>query len=513
MRVFNMPTVVFRVDANVKLGIGHLMRCLTLADKLNSNNIECIFILSFSSTDFIYKIKERGHGVKILENESDINRHDFDQCATLNFLKSLETKPVWLVVDHYNIDIAWELSVRPYVLYVLVIDDLADRPHYCDAVVNSNLNIEIDSYKDLIPVECVKFFGPKYSLLSNQYRQYRDLKGTISPDINSIAIFMGGGDHLNITEHMIDNFFYYFDYLKDKKIALHVVISGQHPNKLSIENKCKELSFITLHIDTSKMAQILSNVDLCIGAGGGAALERCCIGVPSIVVTFADNQIHGIDALTKNGAIIFGGDYRKPGWKQLFKNAALQIQDFKIRKAIASKSRQFVDGNGCDRVAAYMEFCIFDPVFKPINIEDAEILLEWRNQENVRFFSGSTDLIIYGSHIKWLEASLSDSHQILLMLWVGTKRFGHIRYKIKQNIATVSIMVNPLCQNLGIGYLMLENTIPILLSIHQNILHIQAKIHRDNVASLAVFKKAGYVLIDNNDIWVTKQKSLVGQSK
>ena len=433
---------------------------------------------------------------------------DVDLYETIKFLKEYPTKPSWLVIDHYKINIQWEVSVKPYVSNIFVIDDLADRSHDCDVILNSNLYSTNDIYNELIPSDCKKFIGPYYSLLGDQYRQYRESKLDIFPEINHVAIFMGGGDHFNITEYLIDHFFECFFYLQNKSVNISVVIGGQHPNKKSIEEKCKQYPFVTLYVDTPNLAQILANVDLCIGAGGVAALERCAIGVPSIVITFADNQIRGVDALAKNGAILYGGDFREPNWKNLFNEAVLKVRDLFTRQRLSKRSLQTVDANGCERIAAYMHFCIFDPDFKSVTFEDAAVLYEWRNSERVRNYSLNSDPIIYHEHENWLSASLTDPNQLLLMLWFGNKQCGHIRYKIKEDIATVSIIVNPIYYNIGVGHLMLVKSLPILKSFNENISNIQAIIHRDNISSMAVFRKAGYILTHRNDIWTTKYKKL-----
>ena len=496
-----MHNIVFRADANVEIGTGHLMRCLTLADKLQFNNLNSLFIISKKSVGFINFIKKRGYTVHVIEcshNHSD----------TVLYFKKTRIKPSWLVIDHYNINIEWETAVKPYVSNILVIDDLANRSHDCDAILNPNLHSDFTIYDGLISQNCKKFIGPRFSLLGNQYQQFQNLNKNISDDIFHIAIFMGGGDFFNITEHLIDHFFSYFEYLKGREIHIDVIIGSQHPNKKSIEDKCKKIPYISLYVDTPNMAQILSKVDLCVGAGGGAALERCCLGIPSIVLTFADNQIRGVEALVNSGAVLFGGDYRQRDWKNLFKEAVLKIQSSTVRQSLSSKALSIVDGKGSDRVAAYMELKTFNPVFKNVDIEDAKILFDWRNNEDVRRYSGNPQVLVFNEHMKWLEESLDNPDQILLMLWVGNVRFGHIRYSVKDNIALVSIVVNPVCQNLGIGSFMLEKSIPFLTKFNNNIIYIDAKIHRDNISSLAVFKKAGYTHAGVNDVWVSKQKRL-----
>lgn len=511
-----MNTVVFRVDANTRLGIGHLMRCINLANQLSLNSVSCLFVLSNSSAPCVEKILSNGHECIVLENDTDFsNTHNphSDYLYTCKVIEKLHFKPKWLVIDHYEIDIFWETHVRPYVEKILVIDDLANRPHDCDALADHNLYDNFHIYDHLVGSNCRKYIGLDYAIINSDFSKNRIINKIARHKIQHIGIFMGGGDHLNISEWLLDHLGLYFDWLDLKQIKIDLIIGEQHPAKEALLTKYRESVNIKLHVDVSDMASLLRDIDIFIGAGGVSAIERCCLGIPSIVLVFADNQIRGVKALQDKGALIYGGDFRDSNWLKDFQRAVTQIQNVEYRDKMIKYSMRLVDGHGCDRICASMLIGIFEPAFRLVEKSDCDLLWHWRNLPEVRRVSENANLISHVEHEAWFNRVYNSDRYLMVMVCLGNHRVGYVRYSVDDNDCYISVVVDPIYKKFGFGYLLLVQSIPFFQSHQPTVKCVSAKIKSDNIASLKLFTKAGYNPVVTDREWVQMQLLLNGNPK
>jgi UDP-2,4-diacetamido-2,4,6-trideoxy-beta-L-altropyranose hydrolase len=182
--------ILIRTDASVQIGTGHVMRCLTLADELRGRGAEVIFVCREFDGNLCGYIEEKGYIVHRLPVSDATEQGDQNieiglkhtawlgaDCQTdveqvEEIIKDLESPPDWLVVDHYALDERWEECLRSYCKKIMVIDDLADRPHNCDLLLDQNFYENLESrYDGLVPPQCKKFLGPKYALLRPEFRE------------------------------------------------------------------------------------------------------------------------------------------------------------------------------------------------------------------------------------------------------------------------------------------------------------------------------------------------------
>ncbi len=302
--------VVFRVDASLEMGIGHVMRCLTLAQVLKENGANVEFICRKHKGNLIDKICSNDFNVFELELPTEkkvddklfhshwlgvTQQQDADDC--INALKLEETD--WLIVDHYSLDKDWQRKIDPYYEKLMVIDDLADREHQCDILLDQNLVANMNSrYNNLIKSPCQRLLGPKFSLLQPIY-------GKLHKHVNKrelvkrIIISFGGSDVDNLTELFIKAFIN----LDVVDIHVDVVIGKNSPSFQSIQDRTKNYSNIHLHSDLPSLAKLMVNSDLAIGASGATTWERLCLRLPSIVVTLAYNQEAVANELHSRGLI------------------------------------------------------------------------------------------------------------------------------------------------------------------------------------------------------------------
>jgi UDP-2,4-diacetamido-2,4,6-trideoxy-beta-L-altropyranose hydrolase len=289
--------VVFRVDASLKMGSGHVIRCLTLAKVLKEGGANVEFICRKHKGNLIGKICSNDFNVfrldlptkKIVDNSlfhSDwlevTQLQDADDC--INVLKIKKTD--WLIVDHYSLDKNWQSKVKPYYKKLMVIDDLADREHQCDILLDQNLVVDMNSrYNHLVNDSCHRLLGPKFSLLQPIYGK---LHGSANKRtlIKRIIISFGGCDNHNLTELFIRAFVN----LNIVDIHVDVVLSKSSPNFKSVKNRVKGYLNIHLYSDLPSLAELMANSDLSIGASGATTWERLCLRLPSIVTTLAHNQ-------------------------------------------------------------------------------------------------------------------------------------------------------------------------------------------------------------------------------
>ncbi len=213
--------VVFRTDASHTIGTGHTIRCLTLAKALRESGAQILFICREHEGDLCNHIEEQGFAVHHLSSP----REDFiseyapahaawlgatwqeDADATVAAITSLQIKPDWLIVDHYGIDQRWEDVLRPLVDRIMVIDDLADRHHDCDLLLDQNLILDMESrYGDLVPDDCTLLLGPDYALLQPIYAELHDRIPPREGSIRRILISFGGADSNNLTGRALEAF-------------------------------------------------------------------------------------------------------------------------------------------------------------------------------------------------------------------------------------------------------------------------------------------------------------------
>jgi len=307
--------VVFRVDASLQMGIGHVMRCLVLAQALKENGAKVEFICRNYKGNLINKISSYKFLVHKLEffsaEDSDDDNltdsywlgvseeQDLEDC--INVIK--ERRIDWLIVDHYLLGEKWQKGLKPYYKKLLVIDDLADRRHYCDVLLDQTFGRKQDDYSAYTPKDCLLLLGSKYSLLRPEFHKWRSysLKRRNQPEFRQLLISMGGTDFKNVTENILDE-------LKfcnlPKDINITVIMGESAPNLESVKSKIHALPFKSnIKVDVDNLAEIMANADIAIGAAGSTSWERCCLGLPTIQIVLAKNQINIAESLAKINAI------------------------------------------------------------------------------------------------------------------------------------------------------------------------------------------------------------------
>ena len=354
--------VVFRCDASIQIGTGHVMRCLTLADALVKNGAECHFICREHEGHLLELIRQRGHYSYSLALNEDIKmdssedvklshsawlgatQYEDAQCC-IGLLESLQ--PDWLIVDHYALDAYWEESLRPYCKKLMVIDDLADRAHDCDILLDQNyLPSYQNRYEKLISENTNKLLGPSYALLRDEFRELRRSENNINDRVRPrILINFGGIGNFELLSNVIevinnvDSFNYY-------------IITGKiKPEEICELRKSIYNSNITMVDHTSEMPKLMIESEYALGATGSTVWERFCLGLNSALVQMASNQSPLLSFLEANDLVDDLGDYRSLSITYLslfFAKLDLNNEKYSNRK---KEIMNLIDGNGTNRVA------------------------------------------------------------------------------------------------------------------------------------------------------------------
>lgn len=365
--------VAFRADASLRIGTGHVMRCLTLAKALRECGHECVFVTRDLHGHIGNLIESSGFQLRMLTGHDDgASGESSNSSAVVEYSVWLgvpqtrdaeESAEVlageeidWLVLDHYALDREWVMVFSGLVnpRKILVIDDLANREHHCDLLVDQNLGRLADDYIGLVPGQSRLLIGTRYALLRSEFKNHRNgsLKRRDGTEIKRILISLGGIDKDNVTGTVIESLSSNAEL--GPNVQLDIVLGSTSPNLETIREQLASLSrCCELNVNVSNMAEHMSRADLAVGAAGTTAWERCALGLPSVVVVMAENQRSGANALKEAVAAYVIDDVESVA-AQLPEALNWFMQSGNLERT-SSLSSGVCDGEGAQRVVSVME--------------------------------------------------------------------------------------------------------------------------------------------------------------
>lgn len=353
--------IIFRTDASIQIGSGHVMRCLNLAETMRFLGATCHFICRAHLGNLISLIIERGFQTSVLpaptvryinnkiRSRPQPNYSDWlgvewhvDAYQTKN---TIGDKTVDLIiVDHYAIDANWEKLLQDSCFHLVVIDDIANRQHSCNFLLDQNYE-DIERYKKHVNQDCLLLLGPRYALLSKKYKECRNLKMQKKNNINRIFVFFGNTDFHNTTEKA----------LKALSIPalihlnVEIVIGVNYQFFESLNKLASSRRRVVIHKSLPDLAELMNTCDLAIGAGGVCNWERICVGLPSLVIAVAENQVPISEMLHSQGIIKYLGEVNVVSIDSISGSLLDEIQLQEISNN-AVRAMNLCDGLGVDRV-------------------------------------------------------------------------------------------------------------------------------------------------------------------
>lgn len=493
--------VAFRTDASKQIGTGHFMRCLTLAEELKAKGAKIIFISrhlpQFLSEALLkkgieYKLINDGFDIDVLEDlfhsqwlgTSQAN----DARLTNEILADISCD--WIVVDHYALDHRWEKLVRINCNKMMVIDDLADRHHDCDLLLDQNYYAGMLSrYTDKVPAHCNLLLGPSYALLREEFKSLRKKIGTRTGKVKKILVSFGGvdaADYTILTVNALAGI--------NGQWAVDIVIGKMHPNAEKIQQASQNFGF-NCYVQTSRLAELMSEADLAIGAGGSAIWERCCLGLPAIVFCTAENQRPQIADAVKLGVLYtlkidvsnFADEFRN-----LFERL---IENPSSLKSTSESGMHHVNGLGARKVVSQLIGDFIE--IRRAEVNDSISIFQWRNDEKIRNVSKSSEIVPINVHKKWFEYVLTNAHYELLIGRLLNQVVGVVRFDIEVNVAEVSIYLVPNSHFSGYGRSLLLAAEKWLKQNRTEVKELRAFVKRGNTSSEKLFTNLNYELINS----------------
>jgi len=393
------------------------MRCLTLARALGEHGLAASFVMREHAGHLASLVEAQGFAVTLLPVA--VNGHDVNGTSHASWLgasweqdandtvQALGPDPVeWLVVDHYAIDRRWEARLRSRVRRILVIDDLADRPHDCDLLLDQNLVASPwNRYRSRVAEGCAVLLGPAYALLQPEYAALHERAVPREGAVRRVLISFGGADEDDLTARALEALLS----VGGPDVGIDVVVGPSNAHLAELRAKGAEHARVSIHHGLTSLAGLLMHADVAIGGAGSTSWERLCLGVPSIMVAQAENQRAIAEALSEQKLAIWIGD-EKSATTARFAEALGDLIEHGLSAEWSRRCLATVDGRGTERVCAALTGTDSTQLrARPASFDDEALLLEWANDPVTRGNAFTEGTITSAEHHAWLENRLADA--------------------------------------------------------------------------------------------------------
>ena len=491
----NGKTVVFRADGGPGIGGGHIARCLSLARTLTDSGFSCAFALSPESASVVpTRLRSDFTWAEVAcppEQEAEVLRRIWPHGCDL------------LVVDHYGRNAGFESSCRGWASRILVIDDLADRKHDCDYLLDASPGASRNDYLDLVPPGCRLLVGPDYALLRPEFMRFRGqsvARRAQQRGLKRVFACFGALDDRRLLPEVMD-----VVCGLDDALEMDVAVRRGVPHLDQIrQGAAQHGQRVQVHIDASNIAELMARADLGIGAAGGVALEGCCVGLPSVLFTTAANQQRNALALEAAGAALrLQLDGLRPFQRALKDEIRLLVKHPGKLSVMSEKATKICDGRGALRLLLEITSSRIPIQGKEIRLRlarnsDTTTIYNWQKHPITRKHFRNPLIPSWNEHVEWMKNVLSDPDRMLFVIEaennpVGTLRLDTKRQQNGMEFFEISIMTAPKLHGRGIA----KTAVLKALKLFPGKAFL-AEVLPGNIVSQALFHSIGFNLIDEN---------------
>ena len=479
-------TILIRADANVAIGTGHVMRCLALAQAWQDAGGDAIFAMADCSSSLKGRLQKELLGVLEI-SPTPGSPEDARQTAHLAHAHSA----AWVTVDGYHFGADYQRTLRAAGLKIFFLDDYGHARDYCaDVVLNQNLSADECLYERREPYSRL-LLGPRYCMLRREFHPWREQKREIAPLGHRVLVTMGGSDPQNFTEKAINA----LRLIDDPKLDAAIVVGGSNLHSQSLQGVAAGIGKrVGFYRDAQNIAELMAWADIAISAAGTTSWELCMLGLPSILISLAENQVPVAQELHSRGCAIHLGGPQQVSSEILATQAAQLLNSENRRRGMSSDCRDLLDGRGAMRVVAALRGPRLH--LRPACESDSRLLWEWANDPQVRSASFSSEPIPWETHVAWFARKLKQHN---CFIWIAEddeqNPVGQIRLDTRadgESEVDVSISNRWRGQRLGVQLVRMAAQ-SALNGEGRTRLHAFVKL--SNVASLKAFEKGGFMRV------------------
>jgi UDP-2,4-diacetamido-2,4,6-trideoxy-beta-L-altropyranose hydrolase len=493
-----MVNLLIRADASVRIGTGHVMRCLALAHACRAQGGEVVFLSHCENQVLRQRIRDLDFKFLPLEESYPAPTDLQITLATLAQLRTDQWRAarVCLVLDGYHFDSVYQRAVQEAGRQLLVVDDTGHLPYYyADILLNHGLHAPHISYSS--DVKTMPLLGSRYALLRPEFLSWRGWKREVPLVARRVLVTLGGSDPFNATLRVIQS----LEQLTKPDLEVQIVVGPANPWLDELQQAVRNVAHrMQLLIDVTDMPQLMAWADVAISAGGGTCWELAFMGTPMATIVLADNQREVANALSEYGIGINLGDAIELEPARLAEDLQALLYDQARRTRMSTIGQVMVDGYGAERVVTLLAQGNNASIneagrLRSATQEDAGLLWQWANDPLTRANSFHGEPIPWDQHVSWYRAKLRAAETRIWILECQGVPVGQIRYdRLTPDVAQISYVVAPGWRGRGVGTQLLVQSSP-LACAELAVQRLQGVTFAANMASAQAFRRAGYQVV------------------
>ncbi len=480
--------LLIRADATTQMGMGHVMRCLALAQTWQDAG----GAVTFGATALPESLKARLYAEGMAVHSLTAPAGTTEDAAQTSVLAG-QMGAEWVVIDGYQFGAEYQCALKAAGLRVLALDDYGHAAYYyADVVVNQNIYADESLYPHREPSTRL-LLGTQYALLRREFWSWRDWQREIPEVARKVLVTLGGGDSNNVTLKVIRA----LQLMDMPDLEATVVIGGSNPYYGELKAAITSTSWIQLVCNVTNMPELMAWADVAISAAGSTCWELALMGLPSLLIVLAENQRPIATGMAEDQAAVNLGEHFALTATQIAAALTKVLNQAARRHILAQQSRALIDSHGSQRVVDWMQQRL---ILRPVQALDSELIWNWANDTATRAASFSSEIIPWETHVTWFTERLNDPHCSFYLAHDATGApLGQIRYQLEGEAATVSVSVVSERRGSGYGVVLIRaGTQRLFADTPAQSIH--AYIKPENLASANAFVRAGFTEVESTTI-------------
>ena len=478
--------MVIRADAGARMGTGHVMRSLALAQGWQDSGGEVLFVTATDSATVEDRLRTENMQLAAAPHPPG---SDEDARHTAQLAQSRGAQ--WIVVDGYQFGGNYQRALKEAGAKLLAIDDHGHADHYwADFVLNQNPYANEASYSSREPYTRL-LLGARYALLRREFSAWRDWQRTIPQVARTVLVSLGGGDPGGVILKLVAAIEQLG--IDDLEVVLVLEVKSPCYKELPAALDRSRVRFRLQEV-VSNMPKVMAGADLAIGAAGGMSWERAFMGLPSAVLVLADNQKPVAEHLASAAVATNLGWHQDIDSRELGRQLDELIRDPHKRETMSAAGQRLVDGEGVDRLM--MHLCGSRLRLRNARRDDRRLIWQWANESTTRAMSFQEAHISWETHVEWFEGKLRDPGALIYLgIDEHDTPIGQVRFDSSEDTATISVAVAADQRAAGYG------TLLITLGVEEafgrlGCAKVSAFIKAHNIASIKAFQKCGFEKVE-----------------